>query len=437
MEFINEILDLDNMYQAYKRVVSNKGASGIDGMDVKDLYDYISKNSSHIINSIKDGTYKPQPVRRVYIPKPNGDKRPLGIPTAIDRVIQQAIATKLSELYEPLFSDSSFGFRPNRDCHKAMFRAMEYLNEGYEWIVDLDIEKFFDRVNQDKLTSIIREQMNDSKTLKLINKFLKSGVMENGVVVPTKDGMPQGGPLSPILSNIYLDKLDKELETRGLRFVRYADDCIIFVKTKKAAYRVLTSIVSWIERKLFLKVNATKSKVSRPSDTDYLGFTFYNYKDKWTCRPKNAKKRELKDKIRKITIRKICVAKNIRETVYKLNALLRGWINYFKIGRIKTFLKEVIGPMVRNRLRTIIVKQWKNPPTILKNLRKIVKEYKKSNFTEKRLYILANSRKGCYARCVLGGYTSILSIKYLSEFIKTEKGRYGLIDPVAYFMKQA
>ena len=230
MRLIEDILSQENINNAIKRVKSNGGCAGIDKMKVDKLEDHFKINGKMIINSVLEGTYKPQLVKRVYIPKPNGKQRPLGIPTATDRVIQQAIAQKLSEIYEPYFSDSSCGFRPNRDCHLAMSKVLEYLNEGYEWIVDLDIEKYFDTVNHDKLISTLRERVNDSLTLSLIRKFLRAGIMDKGLVSSNTKGMPQGGPLSPILSNIYLDKFDKEIEQRGLKFVRYADDCIIFVK---------------------------------------------------------------------------------------------------------------------------------------------------------------------------------------------------------------
>ena len=275
MSLINEIMSYRNILEAVKQVKSNKGAPGVDKMTVDEIESYIKEHYEEIKEQVLTKKYKPQSVRRVYIPKANGKTRPLGIPTVVDRVIQQAISQVLSPIYENYFSEYSYGFRPNRDCHKAMDKALKYINEGYTFIIDVDIEKYFDTVNHDKLISILRERMNDSQTLHLIRSFLKAGVMENGLVSPSIEGVPQGGPLSPLLSNIYLDKLDKELEYRGLRFVRYADDFNIFVKSKDSAKRVKESISSWLDRKLFLKVNVYKTKIVRPNDSEFLGFGFW------------------------------------------------------------------------------------------------------------------------------------------------------------------
>jgi group II intron reverse transcriptase/maturase len=263
MKLIERIISVKNINEAIKKVKSNKGAPGIDKMTVNEIEKYFKENRKEIINKIIEMKYIPQPVRRVNIPKPNGSKRPLGIPTVVDRVIQQAIAIELNKIYEPNFSEHSYGFRENRSCHNAIDEVLVNLNAGYEWVVDLDIEKYFDTVNHDKLISILRERVNDKVTLNLIRKFLRAGVMDAGIVKSTTIGVPQGGPLSPILSNIYLDKFDKELESRGLHFVRYADDCNIFVKSDRAADRVIKSVTSWLERKLFLKVSASKTKIVR------------------------------------------------------------------------------------------------------------------------------------------------------------------------------
>ncbi|EGF38245.1 group II intron-encoded maturase [Lactobacillus helveticus MTCC 5463] len=280
MELIEQILSQSNLKEAI-RVKINKGAPGVDKRTVDELDSYFKKHQVEIKDAIMKMKYRPQAVRRVYIPKANGKKRPLGIPTVVDRVIQQAIAQVLMKIYDPHFSEHSYGFRPRRSAHDAIEEVLEYLNGGYQWVIDLDIEKYFDTVNHDKLISILRERVNDKTTLHLIRSFLKVGVMEDGLVKPNKLGVPQGGPLSPILSNIYLDKMDKELEQRGLHFVRYADDCNIFVKSEKSANRVMKSISSWLERKPFLKVNATKTKVVRPTKSNFLGFSFWKSGDSW------------------------------------------------------------------------------------------------------------------------------------------------------------
>ena len=253
MRLIEVILEDENLNEALKRVKSNKGVAGVDKMTIYEIDTYFQNNRERIKKEILEKKYRPQPVKRVYIPKSNGKKRPLGIPTVIDRVIQQAIAQVLIKIYEDKFSDNSFGFRPQRSAHDALEKTLEYLNEGFEWVIDMDIEAYFDTVNHDKLISILREEVKDSNTLHLIRKFLQAGIMEKGLVKPNIIGMPQGGPLSPVLSNIYLDKFDKELESRGLRFVRYADDSNIFVKSEMSANRVMKSVTSWLERKLFSK----------------------------------------------------------------------------------------------------------------------------------------------------------------------------------------
>lgn len=429
MKLIEEILSEDNLKEAIKKVKANKGIAGVDKMTVDQIDTYFEEHKKEITNSIMNKKYKPQLVKRVYIPKSNGKLRPLGIPVVVDRVIQQAIAQKLIPIYENIFSDNSYGFRPKRDCHLAIDRVLMHLNNGYDWIIDLDIEKYFDTVNHDKLISILRENVNDSHTLHLIRSFLKAGIMDNGLVLSSTIGMPQGGPLSPILSNIYLDKFDKELEQRGLNFVRYADDCNIFVKSEMAADRVMKSVTSWLERKLFLKVSASKTKVVRPTKSKFLGFTFWKNGDKWKCKPTNDRKANLYAKTKQILLRKKATAKPIGETFKELNQLIIGWINYFKIGNMKIFMEEY-GSWLRHKVRVIILKQWKKPKTIYTNLNKMNIKFQ-NGFSEEDIYKVANSRLGWYKRCSMNVVNFILNPKVLN--IKT-KERPGLVNPLEYYL---
>ena len=433
MELMYQILNKENIKEAVKRVKANKGASGIDKITVGELDQYMQENFARIKEEIWQKKYKPQAVRRVYIPKANGKLRPLGIPVVVDRVIQQAVAQVFVKIYDKDFSDNSYGFRPNRDCHGAIARALEYVNAGYEWIVDFDIEKFFDTVNHDKLVSILRERVKDDKTLHLIREYLKAGVMENGVKTKTEEGVPQGGPLSPVLANIYLDKLDKELETRNLRFVRYADDFVIFVKSEMAANRVMKTVSSWIERKLFLKVSPTKTKVVRPSNSSFLGFTFWKNGDKWTVRPLKDRREKLIKKLKEVLIRKQASAKPLGYTFTKVNQIVTGWINYFRIGKMKMFMDE-FGQWLRHKVRVIIVKQWKKPPTIYKNLN-IINKKMKCGFSDEDIYMFANSHLGLYRKVGLSGYNYLLSPKVLA-MPNMKEGRPGLVDPLEYYLKQ-
>ena len=429
MELIEWILQDENINKAIKSVKKNKGAYGIDKMPVEELDGYFAKHREEIKSQIRDGKYKPIPVRRVYIPKSNGKKRPLGIPTVVDRVVQQATAQVLSLGYDKYFSEHSYGFRPGRSCQQAIEEALVYLNEGYEWVIDLDIEKYFDTVNHDKLISILRERINDAKTLRLIRQFLQAGVMENGLVSPSKEGVPQGGPLSPILSNVYLDKLDQELEARGLHFVRYADDCNIFVKSEMAADRVMKSVTSWLERKLRLKVSATKTKVVRPTKSNFLGFTFWKSKDGWKCKPANDRKKRLYAKTRAILCRRKAVARPMKSTFEQLNWLIRGWINYYRIGSMKIFLEEY-GQWLRHKVRVVILKQWKKSRRIYLNLQKL-NQIIGCEFTHEEIFKVANSRLGWYRRSGMYVVNFAISPEILGH--KT-KSRPGLVDPLQYYL---
>lgn len=430
MKLMEKILSEENLKMAIKKVKQNKGAPGVDKMTVQEVEDWFEQYQEEIISLIMNKQYRPMTVKRVYIPKPNGKKRPLGIPTVVDRVIQQAIAQILTTIYEPIFSEHSYGFRPKRSAHMAMEEVLYYLNEGYEWIVDLDIEKFFDTVNHDKLISILRENVNDATTLHLIRAYLRAGVLEEGLVKSTTVGTPQGGPISVVLSNLYLDKFDKELESRNLRFVRYADDCIIFVKSEMSANRVMRSVTSWLERKLFLKVSATKTKVVRPTKGQFLGFTFYKNRQEWKCVPTKDRKKRLYSEIKEILKRKQAVSRPLSITFTKVNQIVRGWINYFKIGSIKMFLDE-FGQWLRHKVRCIIIKQWKLPKTIYRNLMKLNKACK-CGFSEEDIYKCANTRLGWYRRSGMNIVNFTLSPIVLG--IKKED-RPGLVNPLNYYLK--
>jgi len=430
MKLIEVITTRENLNKAYKKVIANKGASGIDGTTVEELGDYIKSNKDNIVSSIRNRKYFPKPVRRVYIPKSNGKMRPLGIPTALDRTIQQAIAQPITDIYEEIFSENSYGFRPNRSCHDAIKQALNYLNDGYEWVIDIDIKQFFDKVNHDKLIQILREQVNDSATLNLIRKYLKAGVMEEGLVKATETGVPQGGPLSVVLSNIYLDKLDKELEQRGHSFVRYADDVMIFTKSEKAANRVMKSISDWILRKLFLKVNATKSKVVRPTRSKYLGFTFLKHGGQWKVKPTKEKKKALYEKMSQYLKRGKAISRSLVVTIKRVNKMVIGWINYFRIGMMKGFM-EKFGAWLRHKIRVILMKQWKLPKTIFRNLTYLNRKYN-NGFNHEAIYKVANSRLGWYKRSGMNVVNFILNPKLLET--KVKDGAY-LLNPLKYYLR--
>ena len=417
MKLMDEVLSKDNLNQAYLQVTRNKGASGVDNMTCEEVKEYLKVHGNDLINQIKSREYKPLPVRRVEIPKPNGGVRKLGIPTVIDRIIQQALVQKLTPIFEPTFSEYSYGFRPNRRCQNAIDRALELLNQGYEWIIDLDLEKFFDNVPQDKLIRLVDNMVNDSDITALIHKYLKAGVLINGEFEETTVGTPQGGNLSPLLSNIYLNELDKELERRGLHFARYADDCVIFVKTKFSAERVMRNIVTFIETKLKLKVNAEKTHITRPTKLKYLGFSFTKQKDTWEARPHQESFKKLFLKLKKLIKRSWSVDLTYR--IKKINEVLRGWINYYRQSFMKVKITK-IGEWLRNAIRVVIWKQWKVPSKQIPSLVKLginEEEAKGLTFCRRGYQYIAHS-------CVVHRAISNSRLK-----------RRGLLDPLEYYLK--
>ncbi|KXG77761.1 group II intron reverse transcriptase/maturase [Thermotalea metallivorans] len=381
---LERILHRDNLNMAYKRVKSNKGSHGIDGMEVNELLPFLKKHGETIRQSILEGSYKPKPVRRVEIPKPDGGTRQLGIPTVLDRMIQQAIAQELTKIFDPGFSEYSYGFRPNKNAHQAIIKARDYIQQGHNWVVDIDLEKFFDRVNHDKLMSLVSRKVKDKRVLHLIRKYLESGIMLNGIKVKSEEGTPQGGPLSPLLSNIMLDELDKELERRGHKFCRYADDCNIYVKSKKAGDRVMASITQFVEERLKLKVNRDKSAVDKPIRRKFLGFSFYNVKGETRNFIHKKPIERFKAKIREITSRSN--GKGMEWRKIKLNQLIIGWVNYFKIADMRNLARN-LDQWIRRRIRMCYWKQWKKIKTKHNNLVKL-------GIKDSKAWEYANTRKG-------------------------------------------
>ncbi len=380
---LKRILSRENMLLALQRVEKNKGSHGVDMMPVQNLRQHIVENWISIKEAILKGTYEPMPVRRVEIPKPDGGVRLLGIPTVTDRLIQQAIAQVLSRIYDPMFSEHSYGFRPNRSAHDAVRKAKGYIRDGYRWVVDMDLEKFFDRVNHDRLMNTLAKTIKEKPLLKLIRKYLQAGVMINGVVSSTEQGTPQGGPLSPLLSNIALDELDKELEKRGHKFVRYADDCNIYVKSKRAGERTMASVQRFIEGKLRLKVNEKKSAVDRPWKRKFLGFSFTSSEESKVRIARESIKR-MKKKVREITSRKMPYPMEYR--IEKLNQYLIGWCGYFALADTKSIFGK-LDSWIRRRLRMCLWKSWKKPKTRIRNLIKL-------GVPSWKAYEWGNSRKG-------------------------------------------
>lgn len=413
---LEKILQSDNLNKAYKKVKSNKGAGGVDGMSVDELLSFLKDNQKQLIQKLKDGKYKPNPVRRVEIPKETkGEFRKLGVPTVVDRVFQQAITQVLSPLYEEQFSENSYGFRPKRGAHDALKQSQQNVNDGYVYAVDMDLEKFFDTVCQSKLIEVLSRTIKDGRVISLIHKYLNAGVISNGIFEKTDVGMPQGGPLSPLLSNIMLNELDKELEHRGHRFVRYADDCMIFCKSKKSAVRTLESIMTYIEGKLFLKVNREKTKVAYISKVKYLGYSFYRYKGKCKMRvhPKSIAK--MKARLKEITSRNNGWGNEYR--ALKLTQFIRGWVNYYSLADMKQLLRG-IDEWLRRKIRAIYWKQWKKVKTRYRMI-------KKFGLPEWKVHELANCRKGIWRSALM--LNSVLTNKIIVS--------YGYISMADYYLK--
>ena len=367
---MEQILSKENLNAAYLQVVRNKGAAGVDGMTVEELGAYLSENGESIREQLRTRKYKPQPVRRVEIPKPDGGVRNLGVPTVVDRFVQQAVAQELTPIFEEQFHDHSYGFRPNRCAQQAVLKALEMMNDGHSWIVDIDLAKFFDTVDHDKLMTIFGRTIKDGDVISVVRKFLASGVMIDDEYEDTIVGTPQGGNISPLMANIMLNELDKELEARGLDFVRYADDLIIMVGSRQAADRVMKSVTRFIEEKLGLKVNAEKSKVDKPKGIKYLGFGFYfdSFAKVYKAKPHPKAVAKFKAQMKKLTGRSWGVSNSYK--VFKLNQLIRGWVNYYRIGSMKS-LCERFDSNIRFRLRMCIWKHWKTAQNRAENLIKL------------------------------------------------------------------
>ena len=410
------ILRKDNLNKAYKKVKSNKGKGGIDGMQVDELLPYLKKNQSEIIQKIRGGKYKPNPVRRVEIPKEEkGKARKLGIPTVVDRLVQQATTQELTPLFEPQFSENSYGFRPGRSQHDALKACKKNVDEGYVYVVGMDLEKFFDTVNHSKLIEILSRTIKDGRVVSLIHKYLNAGALQNGFFEKTEEGVPQGGPLSPLCGNVMLNELDKELERRGHRFVRYADDALIFCKSRKSAERTLANIIPFIEGELFLKVNRAKTTVTHISKIKYLGYAFYRYKGKCRFRVHPKAVRKMKERIREITQKNKGWSNDYRRQ--KLAEYVRGWVNYYKLADMKGLMTET-DEWLRRRIRAIYWKQWKRVKTRYRNLRALKLE-------EWQVHQIANSRKGYWRTA------QMLSVALTNKTI----AKLGYISMLDYYLK--
>ena len=406
MELLERIISRANMRRAYEQVMLNKGSGGVDGIELPAFKAQVEQEWPSNRQKIQEGSYEPKPVRRVEIPKSGGGKRMLGIPTLMDRMIQQAVGQLLMEEYDSTFSSSSYGFRPGRKAHQAVQQAKQYVKEGYSHVVDIDLERFFDRVNHDYLMNLLRDRIREKPVLRLIHRYLRAGVMEGGVATVNREGTPQGGPLSPVLSNILLDKLDKELERRGLRFVRYADDLQVYVRSERSASRVLESVSRYIEKELKLVVNRTKSKATRPWKSQLLGYSFYRWKGEKRLNIAAKSIAKYKTKVREITSRSRPVAMYKRYD--ELRSLNRGWYNYFRLTEARSVLEE-LDKWVRSRLRLCYWKQWKLPRTRVKMLIQL-------GTPEGKAYQWGNTRKGYWRAC----HSPILTRALNSAFLKRE-----------------
>ena len=399
---LEKVVSANNLNRAYKRVKKNKGAGGVDGMKVEELLQYLRDNGEDIRKAILAGEYKPQPVRGVEIPKDNGKTRQLGIPTAVDRVIQQAIAQTLTPIYEPKFAETSYGFRPGRSTHDALRKSREYLNAGYAWTVDMDLEKFFDTVNQSKLMEILAKDIKDGRVLSLVHKYLRAGAIRCGRFEETKLGVPQGGPLSPLLANIMLNELDRELERRGHRFVRYADDMVIFCKSKASAKQTLEHIIPFIEGKLFLKVNREKTTVAYAGKIKFLGYGFYKGRKGFGLRVHQKAQAKMRKRVKELTSRR--TVNDYEGWKQALKRFVVGWVNYFKLADMRQLLTST-DEWMRRRIRMVFWKKWKRIRTKYRNLRKL-------GASERNAGRLANSRKG---------YWRIASSPILNAALSSEK----------------
>jgi group II intron reverse transcriptase/maturase len=415
-KLLEKIFTKENLYEASKKVVANKGTGGVDGMQVNELMPYLALHTDEIIQQLREGKYKPNPVRRVEIPKEEkGQVRKLGIPTVVDRVIQQAITQILSPLFESKFHENSYGFRPKRSAHDALKQCQQNVDSGYIYVVDMDLEKFFDTVNQSKLIEVLSRTIKDGRVISLIHKYLNAGVVEKGMFARTDIGVPQGGPLSPLLSNIMLNELDWELDRRGHRFVRYADDCMIFCKSRRSAERTLANIIPFIERKLFLTVNREKTEVAHISKVKFLGYGFYRYKGECRLRvhPKSVAK--MKDKIRGLTSRSNGWGNEFR--AMKLTQFIRGWVNYFSLADLKSLLMKT-DKWLRRKIRAIYWKQWKKVRTRYRMIEKY-------GIPKWGVHEMANCRKGIWRAAFM--LNSVLT--------KKEIHNLGFISMADYYLK--